>query len=261
MPDLRTVLASMEPHDGGYAIEAFADWGQGRTLYGGMTTAICAHAAKQAVPDLPPLRSADIAFVGPASETLHLSVELLRQGRSATLIGVDCRNEKGTVARATLIHGTARDSAIRQPHVQAMPEIPKPDDCPSFAEGGLAPDFFAHFEVRLAEGHRPFSGVGEPWFSVWVRHRNDDGVDPETAFIALADCPPPAASVLMKGRAPTSSMNWSTQLVGPVMERGWFLLRSKSEQAADGYSLQTMDAWTEDGRHAAIGRQLVAVFA
>ncbi|MGD9799873.1 MAG: acyl-CoA thioesterase domain-containing protein, partial [Parvularculaceae bacterium] len=49
------------------------NWLQGRTVYGGMTAALCLEAAQRAVPGLPPLRSAQVSFIGPAEGDLEIT--------------------------------------------------------------------------------------------------------------------------------------------------------------------------------------------
>ena len=55
-------------------------WLQGRTAYGGASAAIALTAIKAAFPDLPPLRSAQIAFVGPLAGEVTATPVLLRRG-------------------------------------------------------------------------------------------------------------------------------------------------------------------------------------
>ncbi|MEK7264701.1 MAG: acyl-CoA thioesterase domain-containing protein, partial [Pseudomonadota bacterium] len=52
--------------DGALKGRVAENWLQGRTIYGGMTAALCLEGALRTFPDLPPLRSAQISFVGPA---------------------------------------------------------------------------------------------------------------------------------------------------------------------------------------------------
>ena len=56
------------------------DWLQGRTAYGGASAAVALMAAKTAYPDLPPLRSVQIAFVGPLAGDVTATPALLRRG-------------------------------------------------------------------------------------------------------------------------------------------------------------------------------------
>jgi acyl-CoA thioesterase len=86
MTSLAQAIAALEPTATGWRGTVPANWLQGRTAYGGFSAALALHAAKAAVPDLPPLRSALIAFIGPLSGTVEVSATLLRRGRNAAFV-------------------------------------------------------------------------------------------------------------------------------------------------------------------------------
>lgn len=117
-----------------------------------------------------------------------------------------------------------------------------------------------NFEIRPAGGANPFSGSDNPEVIWWVRHQHAAGLDPLIALIAMGDALPPAAITTLRSPAPLSSVNWSFD-VATEPQGDWFLLRSFSEQAAHGYSIQVMDAWDESGKRVLTGRQTVALFA
>lgn len=261
MPTFREVIAGLEAAGEGFEIDAPEGWRQGRTAYGGITAALAVATAGRTHADLPPLRSAQFAFVGPASGRLRIVSQVLRQGRSATIIGVDVTGDAGPAARAILTYGAARDSAVAHDTAPG-PAVPPPEACELyFPPGGFAPGFSGNFEARLAEGARPLTPGAAPEATVWVRHAADAGDDPLLALIALADVLPPAAFVVFPGPAPISTTTWSLDLFHPIAAGEWRLLRSVSEQAGEGYSLQAMDLWDADGRRLAVGRQVVAIYA
>ena len=149
MTSLRQIVDGMAAGDGYLTLEAPAAWSQGRTLYGGMTAALCFEAARRLAPDIP-LRSAHLLFAGPAGGMLTLRARLLRAGRSSAAIGVTCSSGAGEAALATFAFGSERDSRVDI----AAPFRPVPDwapeGCPLFLErtGG----FHDRFELRLAGG-------------------------------------------------------------------------------------------------------------
>ncbi|MBE7219663.1 MAG: thioesterase family protein [Caulobacteraceae bacterium] len=246
--------------DDAFTIDAPQAWSQGRTLYGGITAALCAAAAARAIPDLAPLRGAQLAFVGPASGMVRFVPRVLRRGRSATFVGVDATGDSGAAARALFLYGVDRESEVAH-DVTAMPAAAAPEACrPLFPDGAVPPTFFQNFEVRFVSGTPPVTRAERPTFDVWVRHRDAADVDPVIALLALADCLPPAAMAGFSAPAPISTMTWSVDFFHPVPATGWHLLRSTSEQAAHGLSLQAMELWDIDGRRLAVGRQTVAMF-
>lgn len=259
-PTLAQVLATLAADRDGWTLEAPPSWSQGRTLYGGMTAALCWAAATHSFPGLPPLRSAQFSFVGPAGGRLRFSAELLRQGRSATIIAVEARGEQGIAARALLTCGAARESQVTHDRA-AAPAVPQPSECPSlFPAPEVGPTFARNFEMRLAVGNPPF-GRGDPEFTVWTRLARPNGADPLTAILALADALPPAAMVVFPAFGVISTMSWSIDFDrAPDRADGWFLQRSTSESTADGYSRQAMALWDEEGRRVLAARQTVAIF-
>lgn len=55
-------------------------WLQGRTAYGGFSAALALQIALKEFPEgLPPLKSAQIAFIGPVTENVTFHAEILRQ--------------------------------------------------------------------------------------------------------------------------------------------------------------------------------------
>lgn len=264
MRSLATIVDTLTPEAEGFAIDAPQDWAQGRTLYGGMTAALAYEAVKRGLGDLGPLRAGQFTFVGPASGRLRFTSMLLRQGRSAAIVSNECVSGQGYVARATFVFGAARESKISHDYLP-LPDVPAPSELHPFRkEGADAPrGFWNNFETRLAAGGRIFeTSAPRPEFTLWARFLAPEGADPVTALLAMADCPPPAAMVHFPAPAPISTMTWSVDLLAqPQSAAGWRLLRSSSDHAGEGYSMQQMMLWDENGAPLAIGRQAVAIFA
>lgn len=258
-PTLAEVIASLSPGGATFTLDAPLSWSQGRTLYGGMTAALAWAAAVRTLPDLPPLRSVQAAFVGPASGRLTLAPEILRQGRSATTVGVDVRGEAGMAARLTFFCGAARPSKVAHERVEA-PDVPAPDSLPAVLGAGQGPTFAANFDIRHVSGGLPFGG-GPPEFAMWARLSAHEGADPLVALLALADVLPPASMPVFPEFGVISSLSWSFDLDRLPADAGaWYLCRATSESSADGYSRQSMDLFDIGGRRLLAGRQTVAIF-
>jgi acyl-CoA thioesterase len=259
--NIAELIQSMSPAPaGGFTVEVPEDWQQGRTLYGGLNAALAAEAARRVGGDAPrgPLRALQIAFMAPSSGTVRYEATILRAGRSVTFVGVDITAGDALCHRAILTYGAARDSDLRHQRLTA-PEVPPPEECPAIATD-TAPVFLQHMELRFAAGSPPLSG-GEPEFSMWVRHRGAEGLDPEIALLAIGDVLPPAVMASRTEFRPASSITWSIDLSEiPADPAGWYLLSTTSDQASDGYSAQAMSAFGPGGRLAAVSRQTVAAF-
>lgn len=255
------LLAAADARADRLHIDIPADWAQGRTAYGGLTAALCVEAAVRTVADLPPLRSAQFAFIGPAAGQLHATPSVLRRGKSTTYIGVDLAGDDGIATRALLCFGAARPSRLVHDALPA-PSVPVPEACDEFFRGGMGPAFAVHFESRLAGGSRPFTPAATPEMLLWMRHRDIGARDSVSGLIALADALPAAALVLFPERAPFSTATWSIDLLTdmPHSDNGWWLLHSVADSAGYGYSTQAMTMWNDRGEAVLVARQNVAVF-
>ena len=237
------------------------EWRQGRTLYGGLSAALCVEAAARALPEPRPLRSAQFAFAGPASGTVTARPTILRQGKSTIFVSVDLHGDAGLATRATLCFAADRTSSIAYANLP-MPETPPPEDCPDFFNNPGAPAFSVNFESKRIRRPRNAAGERDPELVLWIRHRDPDIAPTATALVALADAAPPAAMLLMKTPGPISTMTWSLDLLTDPAQAapGWILMRSTALVAADGYSTQTMTLWDSAGRPLVSATQNVAVF-
>jgi Acyl-CoA thioesterase len=260
MPSLSQLLSSFDPATG---LELPASWQQGRTAYGGISTALAVAAAGAASEaPLPPLRSAQVSFIGPANGRLVFRPQLLRAGSSVVSMAVDVHAGAGLALRLALVFAQARDSSVAHSCAE-RPVVAPWSACPEFdmTRAPFAPAFTRHFQIRPAGGAMPLSGAEHPELMIWVRHRDAAGVDPLLALVAMGDALPPAVFTALRAPAPASSINWSFDVLDPTPRGDWFLLRSTSEHARDGYSAQAMQVWDENGGLVMLGRQSVAVFA
>ena len=259
MTSFSALLATVSARDGQFHAAPPEDWGQGRTLYGGITLALAAHAARLAYPDLPPLRGAQAAFTGPASGVLTIQPQKVAAGKSSAFIGVDIEGESGAALRATFCYGVARRSAFSHGDLP-MPDAAAPDACPPFFRA-MAPAFTRQFDGRLAGKVDMLSGSDDPDLLAWIRHRDPDVAETDAGLIALADALPPAAMLMFTELSPVSTAAWSMEfLADSYANRGWHLLRTQAEHVGEGYSSQHMNVWDETGRPLMVGRQLVTIY-
>lgn len=257
-----TELMSAGTFDGEvYRLDAPEDWMQGRTMYGGLSAALCHEAAQRAFADLAPLRSAMVSFIGPAGGAVEARASMLRAGKSVSYVNADLRGEKGLATRCEFAFGAARESRFDDTFAAPV-EASRPDDCEVYFPEALGPAFAAQFETRLAFGARPVTASTQTDHGVWVRHR-DPSARGASALIALADMPPPAILPMLEAFAPVSSMTWMINFLedDPQPRNGWWLVRSRAEHAREGYSSQDMAVYGEGGRMVCAMRQCVAVFA
>lgn len=257
--------------DAAFGVTVSADWLQGRTVYGGLSAALCLQSALNATPELPPLRSAQLGFVGPANGALTLRAQTLRQGKSAVFVGVDCfaeaeRDHENLATRALFCFGAPRVSGLD--HLDLAPPDVKPAAASRPFFGDAPPlAFMQHFEFIAAGGNLPFSRNGAPSMALWIRHRDPEtrslrGARAMVALLALADAPPPAAIVLFEKFLPISTMTWHVDVLTDEIatDDGWWLIRTFAERVANGYSAQSMTVWNAAGRPVMAARQTLAIY-
>ncbi|MEP6785427.1 MAG: thioesterase family protein [Sphingomonadales bacterium] len=237
----------------GYRATLGDEWLQGRTAYGGASAATALMAVKAAYPDLPPLRSVQIAFVGPLAGDVRISPTLLRRGKNSAFVGCDVVGSDGVGLRALFLFMASRDSAISYAGLDVPPHDPpeaNPVDPDTLPQG-----FLRNFD--LASGAKREAG-----FLRWTRLRERAGMDAETEFLTIADALPPAAMQLAKTWGPISSATWQINLVtdAPRTRDGWWLLCADTLHAGHGNSSQSMTIWNRDGDAIATATQSVALF-
>lgn len=208
-----SLMSAIEASAGSFSITLPDDWLQGRTAFGGLSAALCWEAAQRTDATVPPLRSAQFAFVGPAGGRLRIEPTLLRRGKSAAFYSVDLFGDDTLAVRGLLAFGASRPSKLDQVDLPA-PDVPGWDDCPTFFEPNDRRSFLQHFDSRFAAGARPFTPHHKPKMVVWLKHR-DDATPPTLApLIALADPLPPAAIINFEpGNGPISTMTWSSDVL------------------------------------------------
>lgn len=215
---------------------------------------------RDAPPDLAPLKAAQVSFVGPANESLSFRKEVLRQGKSATTVAVDCYAGHTMATRIVFLFASPRPSGVSH-EFSRRPIVGGPERYEPFNDGGVAPAALANFDLRPAGGSLPVSAANNPEILAWVRHRDAVGITPAVSLIALADSLPPAALTSLSKIAPISSITWTLDLTRSAIAGEWFLLRSFSERAGGGYSFQNMQVWDDQGELVLSGSQTVAIFA
>lgn len=263
MSEFNELIGGVLRSDDAWTVEITPDWKQGRTLYGGLSAALCTQAALNEWTDLPPLRSASFSFVGPAENGLKLVPTLLRRGKSTVFANVDLTSDDGLATRAVLCFGAAREGGLSH-RSWPMPSAKRATDCPNFFHRAPAMlSFLQHLEGRYAYGSPPFSSGTEPKFGLWLRHRDAHHVPSVVSLLALADAPPPPTAALISAppRA-ISTMTWSIDMLTHEVTSpdGWFLMEVASDGAADGYSCHNAVIWSSDGRPLMTAHQHVAVF-
>ncbi len=254
-------LAGVEPREGGFALTVPDDWHQGRTAYGGFSTALALSAARQQCgAGLPPLRSAAISFIGPLFGPVEIRARKLRQGKNATWASAEILRDGAVGLSASFVFMRPVPSALHLNDCPAPADAVPPEDAVVVEPAPHSPSFFKeHIDMRYAT---PRSLEKRPEVCRWVRLMEREGLDAVTELLLVADVAPPAVLPMLDSRAPASSMLWQANLLtdNPETRDGWWLLRSRASYAANGCSSQIMEVWNAMGEPVMTGMQSMAVF-
>jgi acyl-CoA thioesterase len=258
MTPLRTIIAKARDTSNGFEADIPADWMQGRTSYGGLSSALALEAARRCEPDLPPLRSAQVAFIGPLTGTVTVSATKLRRGRNAAFIQADITGEAGLGFRATFVFMADQASRIDHDEAQRHSRTPPAPDAKLYT----GPDEFFTGNFDFLDVKDDTLGPAE--LLRWARLRDTKEIDPMVQLMAAADALPPAAFKLLGNTmVPVSSLTWIVNLLTPTPQTqdDWWLLSARADQARNGCSSQRMAIWNAEGTRVAEGMQSVAIFA
>lgn len=257
---LHELLAGAELRSDGFALTVPETWHQGRTGYGGFSAALALAAARQVGEDLPPLRSAQIAFVGPLYGAVEATARVLRRGKNATWLSAEVLREGEVGLAASFVFMGPVESSLHLNHSGVPADLIPVDEARELVPGPHTPAFVRnHFEARFA---RPRRAEAEPEICWWVRPRNHADLDPAIAPLLCADAVPPGVLPLMKPGIMVSSMTWQVNMLTPrpATRDGWWLLRSVGTYAEAGCSSQQMQLWNADGAPILSAMQSVALF-
>jgi acyl-CoA thioesterase len=256
LPD---TLSAVRRIEGGFAAVVPDDWMQGRTTYGGFSSALALEAARSLAPDLPPLRSAQISFVGPLAGEIEVRARFLRRGRNASWVSAEIASEAGVGLVATFVFMGPVESSLHLHEVPAPAGWIAPDQAIRLPEV-QGPRFAQlHFDRAFA---LPRSEQKLPELNWWVRLKDREGLDPMVELMLLGDALPPGVMPLIDRTSAISSMTWQVNLLTPLPETtdGWYLLRSAGNYAEKGCSSQDMAIWNAQGEAVAVGMQSIALF-
>jgi acyl-CoA thioesterase len=257
-------LATIQPLNEGWSAEVSEDWSQGRAAYGGLAAALGNEAMRRLVPRERALRGLEIAFVGPLIPgKVRMQAEVLRIGKAITIASARLYSGAEVATTLTGIYGASRGVAMNvaaaAPSSTVAADSIAGDDKPP---GGRFPAFLQHFDVKFAEGGRPFSRIPMPRSKVYIRHR-DSAPLTESHVVALIDCIPPPLLQMMSDFVPASSLTWTLEFLRHDYDfspDAWWRIDTEVKAAGNGYSQESSVVLDPNGVPMAFSRQLVAVF-
>lgn len=239
-------------------------WGQGRTLFGGITGAVLCQAAGEGVDPDKTLRHFQVEFVRPAlaGQPYTVSVEEISNGKTLTSREIRLIQEDKirVTARADFVRPIESDVRI---DTFTAPDLAPKERGTQMTEVGL-PDFVSHFDNYVTTAGVPFQGGKVPELGGWMRFKDAPQQIKDPHLVALIDSWPPTASPYYVGFKPVSTVSWSmhfTEHASTVQPGDHLGYLAKVHFGADGVSSSSADIWTPDGRLVAKSLQTNLIFA
>jgi acyl-CoA thioesterase len=266
---LASLLAQRQREGACVHFNVTPDWQQGRTTFGGLLSCLVVQAMRDVCGSDWPMRALQTNFVGPVVPgPMRVAVTLLRQGKNvrqvqAHVTQVDAEGQESVGGVLLGVFGTGRASALPHLRPEQTPVAHGPDTALKLTYlPQLMPAFTLHLDFRHAEGGLPFTGADEWHSRTHIKLHEAEGVDAELQAVLLADAGPTPALARLKGFAPASSVSWALELrpVDPP-DGGFWRMDKDALATGEGYVNEKTSLWTPDGQLAALGYQVVAVYA
>lgn len=258
------IMAAVQGSAGEWHADVAPSWQQGRTLFGGLQSALAVRAMRGLLTHDAPLRTLQTTFIAPVpGGDVRIAARVLRSGKSATHVEAQLFDGEQIACAVIGVFGVPRESALR-----LAPQWPSPANDPASARElryveGVTPAFTQYLDFRWASGGFPFRGAAEARTQIYVRLKDECAVE-ESQLIALADAIPSPGLSILNTRAAASSLTWTLELLGGAFDAsadGWWLMDAEVTAARDGYLSQTATLWSPDHQPVALSRQSVVVFA
>jgi acyl-CoA thioesterase len=265
MKNFQALLAGVKETDQAneYSAHVDATWLQGRTAFGGLSTALIVKAMLEVIPADRQLRSVAVMFVGPVPEGDHrIKLRELRVGGSVTHMQGELLCDGEVAATVSAAFGKDRQSAASLAG-PVMPDVVAPDSIQALPYiEGLTPTFTQHFDMRICSGGLPFSQSESADFSLWLRFK-ETGTADLAALIAIADVPPMPGLNMIKAPGIGSSLSWYLefpQAVSKADMSDWWFYDYRSQAAGNGYFHNYATIWDANGKAVMFSRQVATVF-
>lgn len=251
--------------EGRYQCRFEASWYQGRGAYGGVVGGVLLRAMEHQLADpARQVRTLHVHFCAPATEgDAEVSAKVERVGKLVAYATARVENAGGVVALASATFGAPRAGAPEYVELK-RPVAPPPHEVEPVPEGVPMPTFCQFFEYRFCVGAPPYSGAEVAEVGGWLRPRVPAVLD-SALCVGLMDAYPPSVLSRADGIRPAASVDFTIDFFHALPRLGTradahYLRTGRSRVAAEGFSDEHQELWTEDGLLLAQCRQLVAVF-
>lgn len=260
---LDDVLSSVQTDTHSFTFQIPAGWMQGKAVFGGLVIGGLARAMTTALgqPERR-LRSLTAELIGsPAIGPAQITTRLLRASNTVSTLTAELSQNGTILTHATGIFGSARAvpgawTNLERPIVPPFEKVdPLPMDVP------FAPEFTSNFEYRPTGG-LPFSGQLVEGPLGWLKARAPAKIYDEAYVAALVDAWWLAVIVAFESPRPAATLGFSLDFCAApedLLSGGPLIHRGKTLHLHEGYSSETRELWTAEGKLLSLNRQLVCV--
>ena len=251
---------ALEPlGDGRYAAELGRDWAIGPKAHGGFLLALLAKAglarleAETPGPAPEPLSVSADFLRAPDLSSVELSTEVLKVGRTASVVTVRMCQGGRTMLAATLTAGRLPDEAPRWADLPDLPAEPPADATDPSAGRGSSPLHHA-CDLRLDTSTLAYLGgqPGRPVLRGWARPHGET-TDVLFALLAGDILPPSVFNLGESGWAPTVQL---TALLRAHPAPGWLRIEGRSSAVVGSWFDEDVTVIDSAGRLVCQARQL-----
>jgi hypothetical protein len=243
--------------DGQYTTELDGDWSIGAAMNGGylQLPLVRAVLAESGLPH--PIAVTTDFLAPPVAGTASITVEKLREGRSAGTYRAMLSQGGGPLLSASIVTGRLTEDAEPEATRFTVPDVVPPEECfrvPADAGTGTRIGLMDQVEVLISpEAGKALAGDRSLRFTGWFRA--GEGVEPDPVLCVLAcDAFAPVTFTLgAYGWAPTVQLStYLRALPAP----GWLRVEVTGSVVADGWFDEECTIYDGTGRLVAQSRQI-----
>ncbi|MDG1312393.1 MAG: thioesterase family protein [Porticoccaceae bacterium] len=245
-----------------------ADWGQGRSIFGGLTAALLLVHIESNV-DLTgrDLRTVNIHFCGAtlADTTCEFRHRVLSAGRSVIQVEGQLLQNGEVKTEIIACFTTQRVSAIDvvAPAKQFPVAVQDTSEMSFEFKKDSAPFFVSYFDLRQTNNNFPFSGSNISLITGWMRFAKPSEALNDATILALIDAWPPAILPMMTTRAPSSTITWNVEFMHPranLEVEDLLYYECSAIESGQGYAHTEGKIYHPNGQLLALNRQMVGVY-
>ncbi len=248
-----------------FTIQLSDSWHQGRTVYGGIMTAVLLEAISERIGPDRILTSISVNFVGPqdGEQPINIATSIIREGKSVTQATAQSTQNGSIGTSITACFAKARPSEV---HVESSesPSIRPASHCFNVPkDSDVAPKFLQYIDLAVSDGDLPFSNSQKSTLAGWMKYAEAPSKMTMSHLVGLIDAWPPAVLQMMPKPGPASTISWHLTFPNQIENSDgteWLGYQATTQSAADGYAHTLAKVYSPKGKLLAISQQTIAIF-